>query len=285
MRNDAPVRFGKWTPENYDKKYRGPVTLQSALADSLNTIAAQLVMEVGPKTVAQTAHRLGIKSKLQENASIALGTSEVSLLELTAAYAPFANGGYGVTPWLVRRVTTASGDILYERNEAAQPLVVGARELGMMNAMLRSVVTEGTGRAAQVKGWEIAGKTGTTDNSRDALFAGYSANLVAGVWFGNDNGDPMKKVTGGSLPAETFSKFMTAAHHGVPPSPLPGVYVPEPEYAPSAPQAEGMPFAEGRVEGTIGGTTPRPAADVGAASGEKRKPRNIFELIFGRKAG
>ncbi len=285
VREDAPVRIGKWTPENYDKKYRGPVTLDTALADSLNTVAAQLVMEVGPKTVAETAQRLGIKSALEKNASIALGTSEVTLTELTAAYAPFSNGGYAVTPWLVRRVTSINGDILYERNDAPQPRVVGSRELGMMNAMLRSVLTEGTGRAAAVEGWDIAGKTGTTDNSRDALFAGYSSNLVTGVWFGNDGGEPMKKVTGGTLPAETFRKFMTAAHKGVPPAPLPGVYDPEPRELPAPAEPGDMPFAEGRVEGMAGGTAPRPAAEVGANTGERRKPRNIFELIFGKKPG
>jgi penicillin-binding protein 1A len=150
-----------------------------------------------------------------------------------------------------------------------------------MNAMLRSVVTDGTARAARVEGWDIAGKTGTTDNSRDALFAGFSANLVTGVWFGNDDGAPMKKVTGGTLPAETFAKFMAAAHRGVPPAPLPGVYVPEPEALPAPSRPDGMPFAEGRVEAPSS-SGPRPGADVG---GGARKPRNIFELLFGKKAG
>ncbi|MCB1428553.1 MAG: PBP1A family penicillin-binding protein, partial [Nitratireductor sp.] len=170
VRQDAPVKIGNWTPENYDRKYRGPVTLSDGLTQSLNTIAAQLVMEVGPKTVVETAHRLGIRSELQRNASIALGTSEVSLLELVGAYAPFSNGGYGVTPFLIRRVTTVDGEVLYERNAPPEPQVVRSRELGMMNSMLMRVVNSGTGKAARIPGWQTAGKTGTTQNSRDALF-------------------------------------------------------------------------------------------------------------------
>lgn len=114
IRNDGPVRIGNWTPENYEKKYRGEVTLATALANSLNTIAAQLVMEVGPERVTQVAHRMGIESELQNNASIALGTSEVSLMELTASYAPFMNGGYKATPHIVKRISDADGKVLYE---------------------------------------------------------------------------------------------------------------------------------------------------------------------------
>ncbi len=282
VRQDAPVRFGNWTPENYDKKYRGPVNLETGLSRSLNTIAAQLVMETGPKQVIETAARLGIKSPMQPNASIALGTSEVSLLELTSAFSPFANGGYRAEPWLIRRITTATGDILYERQSQEMPLVVQSREMGMMNYMLKAVVASGTGTAAQLDGWETAGKTGTTQNSRDALFVGYTANLVTGVWFGNDEGEPMKKVTGGGIPAETFAGFMTAAHIGVPPSPLPGRY--ERQIAPVSEEIAGNtlpPFAEGRVEGATEPSVPKPQNEVGA-SGERRKPRNILELLFGK---
>ena len=119
VRNDAPVRIGKWTPENYDGKYRGNVTLSDALTHSLNTVAAQLVMEVGPKTVVKTAHRLGIESSLTANASIALGTSEVTLMELTGAYAPFMNGGYKATPHVIRRVSTQDGKVLYRKHPMA----------------------------------------------------------------------------------------------------------------------------------------------------------------------
>ncbi|WLR92578.1 transglycosylase domain-containing protein [Shinella zoogloeoides] len=220
VRNDAPVKIGKWTPENYDQKYRGEVTLASALANSLNTIAAQLVMEVGPDEVIKLARRLGIESELQSNASIALGTSEVTLVELTAAYAPFMNGGYKATPHIIRRISTADGKVLYENTYDNPPRVLEPTIVSQMNGMMMRVITEGTGKNARIPGWQAAGKSGTTQSFRDALFVGYTANLTTGVWFGNDDGKSMKKVTGGGLPAKAWSEFMTAAHAGLSPSPL-----------------------------------------------------------------
>ncbi|MFC3075732.1 transglycosylase domain-containing protein [Shinella pollutisoli] len=220
VRNDRPVRIGKWTPENYDQKFRGEVTLASALAESLNTIAAQLVMEVGPKEVVKLARRLGIESEMQANASIALGTSEVTLVELTAAYAPFMNGGYKATPHIIRRVSTADGRVLYENTYDNPPRVLSQKVVSQMNGMLMRVLTEGTGKNARLPGWQAAGKTGTTQSFRDALFVGYTSNLTTGVWFGNDDGKSMRKVTGGGLPAKAWNGFMTAAHEGLHPSPL-----------------------------------------------------------------
>ncbi|MGB3812656.1 MAG: transglycosylase domain-containing protein [Shinella sp.] len=220
VRNDAPVKIGNWTPENYDQKYRGEVTLSSALANSLNTIAAQLVMEVGPGEVIKLARRLGIESEMQSNASIALGTSEVTLVELTAAYAPFMNGGYKATPHIIRRISTADGTVLYENTYDNPPRVLEETIVSQMNGMMMRVITEGTGKNARIPGWQAAGKSGTTQSFRDALFVGYTANLTTGVWFGNDDGKSMKKVTGGGLPAKAWSEFMTAAHAGLSPSPL-----------------------------------------------------------------
>ncbi len=232
VRNDAPVRIGNWTPENYDEKYRGPVTIANALANSLNTIAAQLVMEVGPDHVIKLAHRLGIESELQSNASIALGTSEVSLLELTAAYAPFMNGGYKATPHIIRRISTAEGKVLYENDYAEPPRVLGEPVVAAMNRMLKGVITDGTGKKARLDGWEAAGKSGTTQSFRDALFVGYTSNLTTGVWLGNDDGQSMKKVTGGGLPAKAWHDFMTAAHAGLTPVPLAGEGYVEPQAQP-----------------------------------------------------
>lgn len=305
VRLDKPFTAGKWRPENYDRKFRGPVTLGEALSKSLNTIAAQMVMEVGPKTVIETAARLGIKTKLVRNASIALGTSEVTLLELTGAYAPFANGGYRVDPYIIKRVTTLEGEVLYERNAPANPKVVASRELGMMNQMLRRTVEEGTGKAARVKNWQIAGKTGTTQNSRDALFIGYSANLIAGFWYGNDNGNPMKKVTGGSIPAKSFAAFMTTALDGKPVAELPGYYLPKTVSMVPAPrpsrsgdtfdplkkiirqsniksntqvaQQSGQPIR--RPLSSVPNRVPVPSGNVGASN---TKPRSILDLILGR---
>ena len=255
LRNDAPVKIGKWTPENYDQKYRGPVTLIDAMTESLNTIAAQLVMEVGPDQVVKLARRLGIESALQANASIALGTSEVSLTELTGAYAAFMNGGYKATPHVIRRVTTASGAVLYENRYDSPPKVLADAVVVNMNAMMMNVIENGTGKKARLAGWQVAGKTGTTQSFRDALFVGFTSNLTTGVWVGNDDGKPMKKVTGGGLPAQVWNGFMTAAHQGLAPAPLYGngqiVEQGVPVAAGETYDAEGQPL-DPLVSGTTG---------------------------------
>jgi penicillin-binding protein 1A len=246
VRNDAPIRIGKWTPENYGGKYYGRVTLAKALAKSLNSVAAQLAMEVGPDAVIEAAHRMGIQSDLKSNVSIALGTSEVTPLELTAAYVPFANGGYRPEIHFIRRVTTADGKLLYADDGGRAPRVVKPEIVGMMNSMMAGAVKAGTARRAAFD-WPSAGKTGTSQNSRDAWFVGYTANLTTGVWFGNDDGSPMKRVTGGTLPAQAWHEFMLAAHEGVPVRPLPGGWKPAP------------PDAIVQDDGPA----PVPAADVG----------------------
>ena len=291
VRQDAPVKIGNWTPENYDRKYRGPVTLDTALSKSLNTIAAQLVMEVGPKTVVETAQRLGIRSKLQQNASIALGTSEVSLLELVSAFAPFSNGGEAVAPFLIKRVKDLEGNILYERKASSSVKVVRSREMGMMNAMLSNVIMRGTGKAASLGDRPAAGKTGTSQNSRDGLFVGYTADLVAGVWYGNDDGSPTQKVTGGSLPASSWQRLMLKAHEGLPLSVLPGNYAPEVAAVPIIRPKSGV-FGGGELDATHPTDQPRnkrrtlsdienptPSVEVGQTSPRKRK--TLLDLIFG----
>jgi penicillin-binding protein 1A len=200
------------------------VTLQTALALSINTVAAELANEVGPEGVVSTAHRLGITSQLQPNPSIALGTSEVSLLELTDAYVPFANNGYAVTPYVVTEIKSVGGKVLYERPKSKPTQVIDPVHVGMMNSMLKDTLERGTGRKAAIAGWPAAGKTGTTNDSRDAWFIGYTANLTAGVWLGNDDFRPTKRMTGGSLPAQIWNRFMVEAHHGVAVADLPGDY-------------------------------------------------------------
>jgi penicillin-binding protein 1A len=226
VRIDAPTTYKNWSPSNYDGKFRGPMSIADALEGSINTVAVNLAAEAGPERVTSTARRLGITSELQDNLSIALGTSEVTLLELTGAYVPFANGGHGVVPHVVDRIRTASGKLLYERTGEGPGTVVASRDVAAMNHMLARVVTGGTGRRAQIDGWPAAGKTGTSQESRDAWFVGYTANLTAGVWVGNDDSSPMKKVTGGSLPAEIWRDFMSSAHRGVAVASLPGDYNP-----------------------------------------------------------
>ncbi|THF49018.1 transglycosylase domain-containing protein [Allorhizobium terrae] len=231
--NDGPVKIGNWTPENYEQKYNGPVTLAYALANSLNTIAAQLVMKVGPDQVIKMAHRLGIESDLQNNASIALGTSEVSLLELTSAYAPFMNGGFKATSHVISQITDTDGKVLYTADYGEPPRVLSQKVVTEMTQMMEGVITNGTGKAARLKNWQAAGKTGTTQSYRDALFVGFTSNLTTGVWFGNDDGTPMKRVTGGGLPAKTWKDFMTAAQKGLTPVPLFGDPTPQTDQEPS----------------------------------------------------
>ena len=219
---DEPVTFGEWSPKNYDGKHRGPVTLKQALALSINTVAAQLADQVGPEAVVQTAKRMGINSPLAANPSIALGTSEVSLLDLTGAYAPFANGGYAVAPFVIQRIRTPEGDVLFERTGSGLGRVASIETVAVMNDMLQATVEMGTGTRASLAGWSAGGKTGTSQNFRDAWFIGYTANLTAGVWVGNDSNAPTKHASGANVPAAIWSKFMTRAHEGVPVARLPG---------------------------------------------------------------
>jgi penicillin-binding protein 1A len=222
VREDAPINVKGWRPENYSREYRGPVTLSTALSNSLNTVAVRLGLEVGPKNVAATARRLGIASSLEPNASLALGTSEVTLFELTAAYAPFANGGIGVIPHVIERVRRANGPILYARKVTGPGSVVAPPHLAMMNRMLEETLLAGTGQRAKLPGWPAAGKTGTSQDFRDAWFIGYTGHLLAGVWLGNDDNAPTKRASGSNLPVDIWNRFMRAAHRNVPVVGLPG---------------------------------------------------------------
>lgn len=218
---DAPVKIGNWTPANFNGKYHGEVTLAFALSRSLNSVAVRLADHVGVKGVIEAAYRVGIESDLQNNASISLGTSEVTPLELTAAYVPFANGGYRPFVHFIDKVSTPDGTVLWQRRSGGIPRVVNAEVIGMMNSMMSDTLEEGTGRKANF-GWPAAGKTGTTQSSRDVWFVGYTAYLTTGVWFGNDDNSPTNKVTGGSLPTLAWHDFMAAAHQGVEVASLPG---------------------------------------------------------------
>ncbi len=223
VREDAPIAVKGWKPENYEHEYFGPVTLTQALANSLNTVSVRLTLEFGPAAVMRTAYRLGINSKLEANASIALGTSEVSPIELVSAYAPFANGGLAVSPHVVERVRATDGKTLYARSAQTLGRIVDARTVAMMNAMLHETLLSGTARRAELPGWPAAGKTGTSQDFRDAWFIGYTSHLVAGIWLGNDDNSPTRKATGGGLPVDIWSRFMKTAHQGVAPSALPGL--------------------------------------------------------------
>jgi penicillin-binding protein 1A len=172
-------------------------------------------LEVGPRAVIQTAHRLGVTSDLQPNASIALGTSEVTPLELATAYVPFANGGIGVQPHIITKVRAADGKLLYARKGSSNGRVVDPTYVAMMNSMLEQTLIIGTGKKADLPGWEAAGKTGTSQDYRDAWFVGYTSQLVTGVWLGNDDNSPTKKASGANLPVEIWSRYMREALKGM----------------------------------------------------------------------
>ena len=264
VRNDAPVKIGKWSPDNYEGKYYGKVTLATALSKSLNSVAAQLMMETGPDAVIEVAHRLGVRTPLESNLSLALGTSDVSLLELTGAYNAFANGGMSAGTHLIKRVTDAEGNVLFEYHQGDTARVIQPEVAGMMNAMLQKTLDEGTATKAKFD-WPAGGKTGTSQGFRDAWFIGFTAHMTTGVWFGNDDNAPMAKVTGGSLPAIAWKEYMSAAHEGLPITPLPGVDAWKHRIdtdtlspIPNAEDAAGDPVAE-LIESN---TVPRPSAGI-----------------------
>ncbi|MBP6011290.1 MAG: PBP1A family penicillin-binding protein [Alphaproteobacteria bacterium] len=220
---DGPVTYRGWTPANFSEKHEGEMSLGDALAKSVNTIAVKLCLELGPESVAQTARRMGVVSDLAAVPSLALGTSEVTLAELVSAYVPFATGGKRAVAFGVKRVTTTEGEVLYERQGSGLGMAISADAAGAMNRMLIKAVQTGTGKAAALPSRPSAGKTGTSQDFKDAWFVGYTRQLVAGVWIGNDANLPMdKSVRGGTLPAAMWKSFMTGATAGQAVLPLPG---------------------------------------------------------------
>jgi penicillin-binding protein 1A len=225
---DAPVSIGKWHPSNFEAGYKGEVSYQTALALSLNTPAVRVGQSVGRDAVVATARRLGITSPLPNNSSIFLGSAEVNLLEISGAYLPFATGGDAPPVYAIRRVIRRDGKLLYAHPGTGTARVIAPYTAGAMNAMLGAVVDWGTGHAAKLEARACAGKTGTSQDFRDAWFIGYTADLLTGVWVGNDNNAPMKKVTGGSVPAAIWKSFMSQAALAYPARPLPdGGYRPD----------------------------------------------------------
>ena len=218
--NDEPITIGKWSPKNYSGDYRGEITLRQAVANSINTIAVQVSQQAGLGNVVGMARRLGITSHLDPLPSIALGTVEANLLEMTGAYAHLAADGKEVKPYAIKEIRDTKGKLIYEHKDEERKIVLRSDIVGQMNDLLSGVMSYGTGTRAAI-GRSAAGKTGTTSDYRDAWFVGYTPDLATGVWVGNDNNTHMKKVTGGTLPAPIWANFMKQALAGTPPSSLP----------------------------------------------------------------
>jgi penicillin-binding protein 1A len=222
VRYDEPIRIGTWRPRNYGGDYRGAVSLSEAMAESLNTVAAQVGYEIGIAKVTELARKFGIRTELNNYPAVTLGSDEVTLLDITAGYGVIATEGRQMSPYLVQEIRNSRGEVLFAQPPAPAPQIYDVNLAHDMTGMLSRVVVQGTGRAARVEGWDVAGKTGTSQGWRDAWFIGYTTRYVAGVWVGNDNDRPMSQVTGGEMPARIFSAIMTAALEGLAPEPLPG---------------------------------------------------------------
>ncbi|MGE4351497.1 MAG: transglycosylase domain-containing protein [Bdellovibrionales bacterium] len=229
---DAPIKIGKWSPSNYDNKYRGPVTARVALAQSLNTVAVRIAQRVGIGKVIAAARALGITSPMDRDLSLALGTSLATPLEMTGVYAAFATGGRAVTPYGIKEIRNRKGEVVFRREAVTLPVTVDQQAVATLVGMLQGVVSYGTGKRAALDR-PVAGKTGTSSDYRDAWFLGFTGDYVTGVWMGNDDNKPMKKVTGGNLPATLWHDFMVEAEAGKPVSDLVSQsYVPPPATQP-----------------------------------------------------
>jgi len=218
VRIDQPTTIGsgetEWSPQNYTRRYRGPLTLREALKLSINTVAAQVAAEVGPHKVVELSNRFGISTKLGANYSIALGSSEVHLIDMTSAFMVFANEGLKYPPYLIENITDTAGKNLFTHRSRPPERVYALPYARQMTGMLRDVVESGTGRGARMDERQVAGKTGTSQDYRDAWFIGFTADYTTGVWMGNDNNTPMKKITGGLLPVDAWKMYMEEAHKG-----------------------------------------------------------------------
>jgi penicillin-binding protein 1A len=216
---DKPITIGKWSPRNSNGRYLGPVSLRTAFAQSINTVAAEIGSRVGFDTVAEMARRMGISTRIDRQPAMVLGTSDVTLLDMTQAYATIANQGTEARPYGITRIITANGEVLYERDDPPRRIVVAPYVAARMTDLLQAAVETGTGRAAQI-GRPLAGKTGTTSSNKDGWFLGFTPVLTAGVWMGRDDARAVSGLAGGRAPARAFAAYMAKAVGGTPPEPL-----------------------------------------------------------------
>ena len=210
MIEDLPYKIGDWTPKNYGNKYRGPIPLYTALMISSNVCTARLMDSIGVRPVIQLARVMGITTPIPYDYTISLGSNSVRLFEMTRAYGVFANGGFRVEPYAIERVESSRGTVLYEARKARTSKVLNINTAATMTAIMKTVIQSGTGRAANI-GKPAAGKTGTTDDCKDAYFIGFTPDVVTGVWVGNDDNSRMGELTGGTVPAKIWRDVMQVA--------------------------------------------------------------------------
>ncbi|MDB5425695.1 MAG: penicillin-binding protein family [Phenylobacterium sp.] len=258
---DEPVTINGWSPRNYEPQFLGQLTLEQALAHSINTVAARLADEVGRPNVAAAAHRAGIVSAVNVDPAMALGTTLVTPLEMTQAYATFANGGDRVAAYGLERIRTAGGQVIYQRKTVAPAPAVNNPPLSELNQMLRTVMASGTGVNARVPGYDLAGKTGTTSDYKDAWFCGFTGGFASCVWMGRDDARPMVRVSGAGAPSEAWRGFMQTALKRVPQRAIPAGPPPPPPPPPQSPPPE-----------EAAPTAPPPAAGLSPAQQPARPP-------------
>ncbi|PCI56957.1 MAG: penicillin-binding protein [Alphaproteobacteria bacterium] len=205
---DAPITTGTYRPKNFANKYYGTVTLETALAKSMNTATVRLAKKVGIGSILKTAKSLGFVSKMERDLSLTLGSSGISMLEMATGYAVLANGGYRIFPYAITRITNGEGRVLFNRAvPKSYQSIIRPKHVRAISSMMETVINEGTGRRARLP-FPASGKTGTSQNSRDAWFVGYTGKVVSVVWLGNDDNSPMRRITGGGLPAEIWRDVM-----------------------------------------------------------------------------
>ena len=264
---DGPVAVGNWAPRNYTNKYKGRTTLTDALAHSYNSIPVKLMVDIGRSAIINTAHLAGIRGELETWAPMVLGTSALSLMDLTTGYIAFASGGIPARPYAVLEIRRSNGDLLYSRDIETEPprRVFPEEKVAELNSMMAAVVKSGTGRRADLGFAPQAGKTGTNQGYRDAWYIGFTGHYVTGVWFGNDDFTPMKEVTGGLIPAPTWKRIMVEAERGLKPIGLAGVPYDE-SYALAAAEAAAneaqlAPPADESEQAQASAAPPPPAED------------------------
>jgi penicillin-binding protein 1A len=234
---DEPICLGNWCPQNYNRSFAGAMPLTAALARSINSIPVRMSVDIGRilskdansakagrAVIIDLAQKMGLTHPLADSTSLPIGSAEVTVLDMTASYAVFANGGKKATPYATYEIRNSQGEVVYSRDrDEPQPQILDRQVVHDMNVMLNKVVEEGTGKRAMLDGIRAAGKTGTTNAYRDAWFVGYTGNLVAGVWFGNDDHTSTDNMTGGTLPAMAWKEVMAFAHQNLEIRPMPGL--------------------------------------------------------------